>query len=293
MTASIIIVNWNTGTMLRECLDSLPKAFVENEEYEVFVIDNASTDQSVGIAEGSPQKIQLFQMKNNLGFAKANNIGIRQAKGDYVILLNPDTVALEGCFTNLIKFLQDKPNVAAVGPRLLNADLSWQPSCRRFPSVGVLAALFLKLPHFFPNMVSYRKYLMKEFTYESATVVDQIMGACMVIPREAIKQVGLLDEKYWIWFEEVDWCRRAKQKGLEIWFTPVAEIVHYGGVSFKQAFVPVRKEWRFMRSALRYVRRHIGIQHWLLLLAIAPIGLIIDSLTMFLWLKSTEKKPIV
>lgn len=285
MDASIVIVNWNTGVLLRQCLDSLQNGFSNGEEYEVFVIDNASIDQSVAIAEGSPQKIQLFQMKNNLGFAKANNIGIRQAKGDYIILLNPDTVATEGSFSKLMAFLQSKPGAAAVGPRLLNADNSWQASCRSFPSVGVLAAMFLKIPHFFPKMASYRKYLMKDFTYETVTVVDQIMGACMVIPREALDRVGLLDEKYWIWFEEVDWCRRAKELGLEIWFAPVAEIVHYGGVSFKQAFVPVRKEWRFMRSALRYVRKHVGIQHWLLLCAIAPFGLIIDSLTMFIWFK--------
>jgi GT2 family glycosyltransferase len=95
---------------------------------------------------------------------------------------------------------------------------------------------------------------------------------------------------YWIWFEEVDWCRRAKEQGFEIWFAPVAEIIHYGGVSFKQAFVPIRKEWRFMRSALRYVRKHLGVLRWILLCLIAPLGLIIDSLTMFLWLKPSEKK---
>lgn len=290
MDASIIIVNWNTGVLLRQCLDSLRNGFSDGEEYEVFVIDNASFDQSVAIAEGSPQKIQFFQMKNNLGFAKANNIGIRQAKGDYIILLNPDTVATEGCFTKLMAFLQNKPNVAAVGPRLLNADLTWQPSCRRFPSAGVLAAMFLKIPHFFPSLASYRKYLMKDFTYEAATAVDQIMGACMVIPRGALERVGLLDERYWIWFEEVDWCKRASELGLEVWFSPVAEIVHYGGVSFKQAFVPVRKEWRFMRSALRYARKHAGFQRWILLCAVVPFGLIIDSLSMFLWLKPAQKK---
>jgi len=229
-------------------------------------------------------------MKKNLGFAKANNIGIRQAQGDYIILLNPDAVATAGSFTKLIGFLRNQPKIAAIGPRLLNADLSWQPSCRSFPTAGALAAMFLKIPHFFPNMKTYRTYLMKDFTYEAATKVDQIMGACMVIPRNVMDYVGLLDEKYWIWFEEVDWCRRAKEGGLEVWFAPVAEIIHYGGVSFKQAFMPVRKEWRFMRSALRYARKHLGLQHWILLCAIAPLGLIIDSLTMFLWLKPSEKK---
>lgn len=289
MDASIVIVNWNTGVLLRQCLDSLQAGFSGGEEFEVLVIDNASADQSVAIAEGSPQKMQLFQMKNNLGFSKANNIGIRQAQGDYIILLNPDTVATEGCFSNLLAFFNGREKIAAVGPRLLNEDLSWQPSCRRFPTIGVLAALFLKLPHFFPNMESYRRYLMKDFTYEEAAAVEQIMGACMVVPRSILERVGLLDEKYWIWFEEVDWCKRAKGLGLEVWFAPVAEVVHYGGVSFKQAFMPVRKEWRFMRSALRYVRKNIGWQHFLLLCVIAPFGLIIDSLTMLLWFKPTAK----
>lgn len=290
MNASIIIVNWNTGPLLRQCLDAIPRAFSDSEEYEVLVIDNNSSDKSIAIAEGSPQKFQQFLMKKNLGFAKANNIGIRQAGGDFVILLNPDTVALEGSFTNLISFAEKKEMVGAVGPRLLNADLSWQPSCRRFPDLAVFSQMFLKLHHFFPSLSAYNRYLMKDFTYEKEFVVDQIMGACMVIPRNALNKVGLLDEKYWIWFEEVDWCKRAHDSSLKIWFTPSAEVIHYGGVSFKKAFVPVRKEWRFMRSALRYSRKHLGFFSWLLLLFLAPFGLLFDSLTLFVWVKYFTKK---
>lgn len=289
MDVSIIIVNWNTGSLLRQCLDSITIGFSDDESYEVFVIDNDSKDQSIAIAEGSPQETQYFMMKKNLGFAKANNVGIRQATGDYVILLNPDTRVLEGSFTNLINFLSTHPEAATVGPKLLNTDLTFQPSCRRFPKLLVLVLMFLKIHHFFPKMKVYSDYLMRDFDCANDQIVDQIMGACMVIPKKAIENIGLLDEGYWIWFEEVDWCKRAVEKGMSVWFSPSGEIVHHGGVSFNAAFVPVRKEWRFMNSALRYSRKHLGFSVFCLLLVLVPIGLIIDGFSFFVWLKRRQR----
>lgn len=290
MHASIIIVNWNTGNLLRHCLDSIAGGFSNNETYEVLVVDNYSKDQSIAIAEGSPQKAQYFMMKKNLGFAKANNVGIRQSTGDCVILLNPDTQVLEGSFTNLINFLSAHPNAAAVGPKLLNTDLTLQPSCRRFPMLLVLVFMFLKIHRFLPKMKVYREYLMKDFNYASDKMVDQIMGACMVIPRKAIESVGLLDEKYWIWFEEVDWCKRATASGLTVWFSPSGEIIHHGGISFNAAFVPVRKEWRFMNSALRYAYKHLGLGAFCLLSMFVPLGLVIDGFSFFVWFKHKQHK---
>jgi len=288
MDVSIIIVNWNTGNLLRHCLDSIASGFSNDENYEVLVIDNYSKDQSIAIAEGSSQKTQFFLMKKNLGFAKANNVGIRQSLGDYIILLNPDTQVLAGSFTNLIHFLSTHPDAAAVGPKLLNTDLTLQPSCRRFPMLLVLVLMFLKIHHFFPKIKIYSDYLMRDFDYANDQVVDQIMGACMVIPKKAIESVGLLDERYWIWFEEVDWCKRAAESGMAIWFSPSGEIIHHGGVSFNAAFVPVRKEWRFMSSALRYTRKNLGIGAFFLLLIFVPIGLIIDGFSFFMWFKRKQ-----
>jgi len=291
MDVSVIIVNWNTGNLLRQCLDSISGGFSNNETYEVFVVDNDSKDQSIAIAEGSPQKTQYFMMKKNLGFAKANNVGIRQAAGDYIILLNPDTRVLEGSFTNLINFLSTHSGAAAVGPKLLNTDLTLQSSCRRFPNLSVLVLMFLKLHHFFPKIKTYSDYLMRDFGYKSDQIVNQIMGACMVIPKKAIENVGLLDEGYWIWFEEVDWCKRATDIGMSVWFSPSSEIIHHGGVSFNAAFVPVRKEWRFMNSALRYSSKHLGLSAFCLLLVLAPIGLIIDGFSFFVWLRRRQHAP--
>jgi hypothetical protein len=288
MDVSIIIVNWNTGNLLRQCLDSIVNGFSNNENYEVLVVDNNSRDQSIAIAEGSTQKMQFFLMKKNLGFAKANNVGIRQSSGDYVILLNPDTKVLEGSFTSMIKFLSTHPQAAAVGPKLLNADLTIQPSCRRFPKLIVLALMFLKIHRFFPKIKVYADYLMQDFNYTNDQVVDQIMGACMVIPKKAFGEIGLLDEKYWIWFEEVDWCKRAANKGMTIWFSPSGEIIHHGGVSFNASFVPVRKEWRFMSSALRYTRKHLRFDAFCLLLVFVPFGLIIDGFSFFMWFKNKQ-----
>ncbi len=288
MDASVVIVNWNTGNLLRRCLDALPQSFSCNESYEVLVIDNNSSDQSIGIAEGSVQKFQSFLMKKNLGFAKANNIGIRQATGDYVILLNPDTEPLPGSMTKLIQIAGKQENIAAVGPRLLNTDLSLQPSCRRFPSPLLLAIMFLKIHHLFPHLRSYENYLMKDFSYDKESFVDQIMGACMVIPKTAMEKIGLLDEDYWIWFEEVDWCRRAAKAGWLVLFSPEAQVVHHGGVSFKKAYVPIRKEWRFIRSALTYTRKHKGWVAWSCLVSTVPVALLIDSFSLALWLKKTR-----
>lgn len=282
MKASIIIVNWNTGGLLKKCLDSLSYGFSNNESYEVIVLDNASTDSSIALAERDRQGVTFIKNKKNLGFAKANNIGIDMAKGEYVFLLNPDTEAKNSSFTKLIEFLETHPKAAAVGPKLLNTDGTLQESCRRFPSPLVLVLMFLKIHNLFSSLKIFRNYQMKDFSYNKERKVDQIMGACMAIPKWVFQKVGKLDDGFWIWFEEVDWCKTVHKKGLEIWFTPNTKIVHHGGVSFRQV-MPVKKEWRFMKSALRYVKKHFGIIPVLLMTPFVPLGLIIDSLNFLQW----------
>lgn len=277
MDVSIIIVNWNTGTLLRKCLDAIPDA-VPGLEYEVIVIDNASSDQSIAHAEGSPQQFRLLAQRKNLGFAKANNIGVRQSSGDVVFFLNPDTEPFPGSIHTLHAFLQSRSNVACVGPRLRNTDGTLQPSCRRFPGIWVLVSTLLKIHRIKPDMKILKQYMMSEFTYDKDTRVDQVMGAAMAIPRATLDRIGLLDEGYWIWFEEVDWCRRAYAAGKEVWFTPTSEITHHGGSSFIQV-IPVRKEWRFARSAVRYARKHIGVSAALVLILLTPIALVLDAVS--------------
>jgi len=287
MKASIIIVNWNTGELLKKCLDSLSRGFTNSEPYEVIVIDNDSEDESLKLAKENRDHVNFLKMKENLGFAKANNIGIEMAKGEYIILLNPDTEIKEGSFSKLIKVCERHPKAAAVGPKLLNGDGTIQESCRRFPTPLVLGLMFLKIHNFFPSLKIFKNYRMKDFSYNEEKKVNQIMGACMTIPKWAIERVGLLDDGYWIWFEEVDWCRSAYEKDYEIWFTPESEVVHYGGVSFKRV-MPVKKEWRFIRSALRYVNKHFGVMTVLLMMPFVPLGLIMDSFNFLLWKRKTK-----
>lgn len=286
MDVSVVIVNWNTGELLRRCLDRLPAALT-GLSAEVLVVDNASSDQSIAHAEGSPQPFRLLPMISNLGFARANNVAIRQAKGDVIILLNPDTEPERGSLSTLVKFLHGHPKTAAVGPKLLNTDGSLQPSCRRFPTTLTFFLLFFKLPHVLPNVGALRSYFMRDFAHAVERPVDQIMGACMAIPRTALERIGLFDERYWIWFEEVDWCRRAASAGLEIWFTPQATVVHHGGVSFQQV-LPVKKEWRFIRSSLRYTRSHIGWASAVMLALVAPFALVLDALAFTRWLRRSQ-----
>jgi GT2 family glycosyltransferase len=133
---------------------------------------------------------------------------------------------------------------------------------------------------------------MADFAHDEDRRVDQIMGACMAIPRSALAHIGLLDERYWLWFEEVDWCRRAANAGREIWFTPQARVVHHGGVSFRHV-LPVKKEWRFIRSGLRYAMTYLGMGSTFFLLSLVPLALFLDTSAFLSWFRrsSTVSTP--
>jgi len=225
---SIIIVNWNTKKLLLDCLNSIFKN-TKNLNYEVIVVDNGSTDSSVDsvkelfINELRKKKHKLVNPltrnkliinKENLGFAKANNQGIKKAKGEYILLLNSDTKVVGNALKKLVDFAKTKPNLGVVGPRLLNKDGSFQPSVGRFFTLP-WAVLWLMTGD--------------KFLYSSPvkpTEVDWVMGAALLISRRAIERVGLLDENFFMYMEEVEWCWRIKKAGFEIWFYPEVEIYH-------------------------------------------------------------------
>ncbi|TSC63739.1 MAG: putative glycosyltransferase [Parcubacteria group bacterium Gr01-1014_106] len=291
MKLSIIILNWNTGDLLRKCLDALPAACssvskltthptslklrgIRNSqlEYEVFVVDNASVDDSFIQARNSIQPFREIALPQNMGFAHANNVALREAKGEILLLLNPDTEPRPGSMRALVDFFSSHPRAGIVGGKLFYPDGRLQRSVRAFPSPAVLALLLTRLAHFFPKLSAYRQYDMADFSYTHDAPVDQVMGACFAIRRDALKAIGVLDEGYWIWFEEVDYCRRAKQAGWETWFTRAAEIVHHHATSFAQVS-PLWRAWQFSRSALRYAWKYEGpVTAFLLALAV-PVSL--------------------
>ena len=261
-TLTVVIVNWNTGDLLAQCLHSL-LALPEKEQTllrKVVVVDNNSRDDSVTRARraaGSDSRVQFTVLPQNSGFAHANNIVLSQAGSDsHVLLLNPDTRVLPGAIQEMMAALVREPGAGVVGPNLLNADFTVQPSVRNFPTWGVLVFFLLKLHRLFPRATFWRRYLQADFDYTQEARVDQVMGAAFLIRRQTLEQVGFLDEGFWIWFEEVDYCRRVHRKGWSVLYTPRAQVIHVGGVSFGQ-WKSLRRYLQFIRSAARYARKYL------------------------------------
>ena len=213
---SVIIVNWNTKKLLLECLDSVDKQ-TQGINYEIIVVDNGSTDGSMEAIRNTQYEIRnliIIENKKNLGFAKANNQGIKVAQGKYILLLNTDTKIVDNALKKLIDFADSKSNLGVVGPKLLNRDGSAQPSTAPF---FTLANAFLWL------------FTGDHFLYsspKSASRTDWVMGSAFLVKRGVIDKVGFLDEKFFMYVEEQEWCYRIKKAGFEVWFYPGAEIYH-------------------------------------------------------------------
>jgi hypothetical protein len=280
---AIIIVNWNTGECLADCLRSLAKLPEKDLIEEVTVIDNASRDRSIAAAKqavsdtGNRPAVRFIMNKRNAGFAAANNIGLRrlEQRGSqaHVLLLNPDTVALPGLLSGMLEVFKKSERIGIVGPKLLNADQTLQPSVRYFPRGKEMALYMLKLG----SQVKEAK-----IDYGQEQVVPQVMGAIFLIRRECWQQVGQLDEGYFVWFEEVDYCRRAYELGWQVWYTPRAYGIHLGGVSFRQV-VGIQKNWPWLKSMLRYARKHLS--------APVVIGLYIMSIiNVLLWIPASVRQ---
>lgn len=273
MKLSIIIVNWNAGPFLRKCLDALPAATGGAFPYEVFVADNASTDDSLRDARGSAQPFREIPLLTNAGFAHANNVALQRAKGDILLLLNPDTEPRPGSLAALVEFFHTQPRTGIVGGRLWNSDGTAQRSVRRLPSPTVLALLLTRLAWLFPKLAPYREYEMADFPYDQPMRVEQVMGACFAIRRAVLQALGPLDERYWIWFEETDYCARALKAGFDIWFAPSVEVVHHLATAFRQVSA-LRRAWWFSSSALKYAAKHFGWGWAVFLACLLPVNLL-------------------
>jgi GT2 family glycosyltransferase len=221
---SILIVSYNTREDLEACLASLDAA--GGVERQTIVVDNASADGSAAMVRGLYPRVELIENDTNRGFAAAVNLAARRARGRHLLLLNPDTRVPAGTLAALVAFADRTPAAAAVGPRLRNPDGSVQRSCwRAYPSLGMALAdaLFLwKLP-WLP--------LVRRFEYgpgelDRARPVGHLLGACMLVPRRAWEEIGELDESYFLYLEETDWCHRARAAGGEIWHLPEVDVVH-------------------------------------------------------------------
>ncbi len=254
MTLSIIIVTWNTQALLKKCLHSI-LINQDNLDLEIFVVDNNSSDNTVKMVKQDFSQVNLIANKNNLGFAAANNQAIQKARGEYILLLNPDTEILGQTLQKCLHFFQQTQDCGVLGCQVLNPDKSIQPSVRRFPNWKPLLLILLKIPKLFPNLKILDHYLAKDFNYAKTQNVDQVMGAFFMTKKSIFNQLGELDENFFIWFEEVDFCKRVQQNGYQVYYYADAQIIHHGGQSFTQQTL-VANQTRFFNSAWYYLKKH-------------------------------------
>lgn len=255
MDISVIVVNWNGGDLFRECLASL-LGKGSGLAIEVIVVDNASTDGSAEMVEREYPGFRLIRNDRNLGFATANNLAIKQSSGKYVALVNSDVKVLPGCFEELCAYLDGNPEVGCVGPRVLNPDLTLQDSCRRFPGLWNTICSATGLATAFPRCKAFSGEHMVYFAHDRVSRVDGLVGCFWMVRRAALDDVGLLDEAFFMYAEDVDWCRRSWRAGWPVVFVPSASAIHYRAGS--SGGDPVRWAVAQQDSVRRYWKKHHG-----------------------------------
>lgn len=280
---SVIIVSWNAKEFLSKCLQSLIVE-IDEHNWEVIVVDNASSDGSQELVRNKFPHVQLICNDNNLGFARANNIGIRQSRGEYLFLINSDVIVLKNCFRQMVAYMLENPNVGLLGPKILNADGSLQRSCFGLPTVWNTFCRALALDNIFPKVKMFCGREMSFWAHDKIRNVEMLNGCFWMVRRKALETVGLLDENFFMYGEDADWCKRFGMEGWGVVFFPDAEAIHYGGASSANA--PVRFYLEMQKADLLYWKKHhnrlgqisyqciMGVHH-IVRLAVEPINYLI------------------
>lgn len=250
---SISLVNTNNCKLLNVCLHSLFDVD-HGVEFETILVDNVSNDGSPEMVRKEFPQVKLIENTYRMGFAANHNQAIRASQGQYVFVLNEDTVVHPGALKALCDFLDAHPDVGAVGPKLENPDGTLQMSCYRFPSPGRVIAENLLLVAAFPNNPLWGDY--RSFAHDKLRYVDFVSGAAFLVRREVIEKTGVLDDGFFIYAEETDWQLRMHKDGWKVAFIPDVTIVHYGGQS--SVAIKDRQFCEFHRSQLRFMRKHYG-----------------------------------
>jgi N-acetylglucosaminyl-diphospho-decaprenol L-rhamnosyltransferase len=253
---TVVIVSWNVRELLRGCLRSLAGGPRPAGGTEVVVVDNASADDSAAMVVDQFPDVRLIANGENRGFTAANNQGITVARGRYVLILNPDTEVVGDALAALVAYADAHPDVGVVGPQLLNPDGTVQPSRRRFPTLATALFESTWLQPLAPRRLLER-YFVQDRPHDRVQDVDWVDGAALMVRREALGRVGLLDEGFFMYSEELDWCRRFRMAGWRVVYLPTARIVHHRGKSSEQ--VVAARHIHFQTSKVRYFRKYHGI----------------------------------
>lgn len=255
MKLSVIIVSWNLKDDLVACLMSL----LENRpqaDFETIVVDNASTDGTVDLLKKHFADVIVVANTENRGFAAANNQAVKIAKGQYIILLNPDTIVHPYCLENLITILDKNPEVGMCGPRLIDTDGATYSSVGYIPTFRSLLYSKTVFRSFGIFRSHYKKLTVNDFDYDKQADVEQLSGAALMVRRSILEEIGLMDEDFFLYYEDADLCLRIRKAGWKIAYVPEAVITHIGGTSSEQ--IPIRKYIMLYKSLFVYLRKHRG-----------------------------------
>lgn len=260
---SVVIVSYNVRNLLRDCLHSLESSRQEIDQ-DIIVVDNCSSDGSIAMVQAEFPLVRVLASPKNGGYAYANNLGLRHllsqartvdALAPYVLLLNPDTVVPRGALRQLVDFLDANPEAAVTGPRLVRPDGSLDLAAKRsFPSPQVSLYRMLGLSKLFPRSRRLARYNVTYIDPLSVAEVDSVVGACMLLRTEILETVGLLDESYFMYGEDLDWAYRIKQRGWKVLYNGEIEVIHHKGASSRQ--ISGRATIEFYRAMLIFYRSH-------------------------------------
>ncbi len=286
MKLSIIVVSWNTRDILADCLESVYQ-YPPTDLFELILVDNASTDGSAEMVKSRFPQARLIESKENLGFAQGNNLAVPLCVGEYVLLLNPDTVVKPNALQDLIDFLDVTPDAGAAGSRLLNPDESLQPSCHPRPQLG---RELWRLMHF-DSIKPYGRYDMTSWDMSKNREVDVLMGASLMVRKSILDQIGFLDGDYFMYSEEVDLCFRLQKAGWKLYYVPSSKVIHLGGQSSKQ--VAMDMFLQLYLGKLKYFRKHYGpfagFIYKVILLIASIVRLVLAPIA---WLQSQQKRDL-
>jgi GT2 family glycosyltransferase len=256
LSISIIIVSWNARHHLWNCLESIRETGGSLVR-QVIVVDNASTDGSPEMVSELFPEVTLIRLSENLGFARANNLGLKRASGNYLALVNSDVIVHKECFARLVEFLENHHEVGLVGPKILGADGQLQRTCRQLPTLWNTLCRTLVLDSLFPNHPWFSGREMRHWNHENQADVEVLSGCFWLARREAVEKVGGLDERFFFYAEDVDWCKRFHDTNWKVVFVPQATATHFGGGSSSNA--PLRYSIEMLRANLIYWNKHHGV----------------------------------
>ena len=271
MDVSVIIVSYNTKDLLRQTIQSVIST-TQNIKYEILVADNNSTDGSpLMVSEEFPQ-VKLIETGENLGFSKGNNIAIKQAKGRYILLLNSDTVVKGDCLEQCVKYMDGHQDIGALGCKILLPSGQLDHACKRgFPTPEASLYYMLRLHKVFPDNHKYGAYCASYLGEDETGEVDALMGAFMMLPKKVIDQVGMLDEEFFMYGEDIDWCYRIKEAGYKVVYYPKAHIIHHKGSSSKKK--RVKTIYEFHRAMILFYNKHYRKKYNIVVTSLVYVGI--------------------